>query len=50
MHGIHREVIETKLRIDLAYKMIKQKERRYTSVRPLGRKSINYLKSGSSGP
>jgi mannitol/fructose-specific phosphotransferase system IIA component (Ntr-type) len=31
MSGIPREVIEHKLRIDSAFKSIKQKERRYTS-------------------
>jgi hypothetical protein len=30
MPGIPREVIEHKLGIDLAFKLIKQKERRYT--------------------
>jgi hypothetical protein len=30
MPGIPREVIEHKLEIDLAFKLIKQKERRYT--------------------
>jgi hypothetical protein len=33
MPGIPREVIEHKLRIDLAFKPIKQKERRYTPDR-----------------
>jgi hypothetical protein len=33
MHGIPREVIEHKLDIDLAFKLIKQKERRYTLER-----------------
>jgi hypothetical protein len=33
MPGIPRDVIEHKLGIDLAFKMIKQKERRYTPER-----------------
>jgi hypothetical protein len=33
MSGIPREVIEHKLDIDLSYKLIKQKERRYTPKR-----------------
>jgi hypothetical protein len=33
MSGIPREVIEHKLGINLAFKMIKQKERRYTPER-----------------
>jgi hypothetical protein len=33
MPGIPREVIEHKLGIDLSYKPIKQKERRYTPER-----------------
>jgi hypothetical protein len=33
MPGIPREVIEHKLGINLAFKMIKQKERRYTPER-----------------
>jgi hypothetical protein len=33
MPGIHREVIEHKLDIDLAFKPIKQKEKRYTPER-----------------
>jgi hypothetical protein len=33
MPGIPREVIEHKLAIDLSYKPIKQKERRYTPER-----------------
>jgi hypothetical protein len=33
MPGIFREVIEHKLGIDPAFKMIKQKERRYTPER-----------------
>jgi hypothetical protein len=33
MHGFPREVIEHKLGIDLAFKSINQKERRYTSER-----------------
>jgi hypothetical protein len=49
MPGIPREVIEHKLGIDPSYKPIKQKERKYTSERPSGKKSINYLKLGSLG-
>jgi hypothetical protein len=33
MPKIHREVIENKLGIDPSYKLIKQKERRYTPER-----------------
>jgi hypothetical protein len=33
MPGIPRDVIEHKLRIDLVFKLIKQKERRYTLER-----------------
>jgi hypothetical protein len=33
MSGISREVIEHKLRIDPSFKLIKQKERRYTTER-----------------
>jgi hypothetical protein len=33
MPGISREVIEHKLRIDPSFKLIKQKERRYTAER-----------------
>jgi hypothetical protein len=33
MPGIPREVIDHKLRIDSSFKMIKQKERRYTTER-----------------
>jgi hypothetical protein len=33
MLGIPREVIEHKLGIDPSYKLVKQKERRYTSKR-----------------
>jgi hypothetical protein len=33
MHGFPREVIEHKLGIDLAFKSINQRERRYTSER-----------------
>jgi hypothetical protein len=51
MSGIPREVILHKLDVDPSYKPVKQKERRYTLERhkPSGRKSINYLKQGSSG-
>jgi hypothetical protein len=49
MLRIPREVIEQKLDIDPSYKPIKQKEDTHQrGVRPSGRKSINYLKSGSS--
>jgi hypothetical protein len=47
MSGIPREVIEHKLGIDLAFKLIKQMERRYIPERR--EKLTSYLKSGSSG-
>jgi hypothetical protein len=51
MHGIPRVVIEHKLGIDLAEKLIKQKKEdtHQKGVRPLGRKSINYSMPDSSG-
>jgi hypothetical protein len=51
MPGIPKEVIKDKLGIDPSYKPVKQKERRYIPERQESshKKSINYLKLGSSG-
>jgi hypothetical protein len=51
MSGIPREVIEHKLGIDPSYKPVKEKEKDtlYKGAKPSGKKSINYLKQGSSG-
>jgi hypothetical protein len=44
MPGIPRDVIEHKLRIDLVFKLIKQKERRYTlERRETTRQEVNKL-------
>jgi hypothetical protein len=51
MSGIPREVTEHKLGIDPAFKLIKQKERRYTPERceTIQVEVNKSLKSGSSG-
>jgi hypothetical protein len=51
MPGIPWEVIEHKLSIDLAFKLIKQKERKYMPERheTIRVEVKNYLKPGSSG-